>query len=145
MASDIRGTIIPGRGILEKVISSNRDTCGTAMKSSFPSKKGCTVSQFVVFCFRVARPGLSSLTMPGDFLFLIADVSETLPEPGGNIGLAMRRYVVGCRGQAICVRLFAVHRLQGLGYVLRIPVYRFSLVFFACLSEARRSDLAARL
>lgn len=41
---------------------------------------------FVVLFSAVARPGLSSLRKPGDFLYSTTDASEVLVVSGGNIG-----------------------------------------------------------
>lgn len=83
-------------------------TCGTydaVMISGFLSVEGCTMPQFVVLFSTVARPDLCALRRPGDFLFSIADISEALLVPSGNIGSAMNRCVVVCWIQIVFLQL----------------------------------------
>lgn len=50
------------------------------------SREEFTMPRFIVFCLKVARPGLSALRMLGDFLFSITDTSEASSVSSEYIG-----------------------------------------------------------
>lgn len=54
------------------------------MTFGFPSRVGCTVSQFIVFVFDVARMGPSALRMPSDCLYSTNNSPETVLKSNEN-------------------------------------------------------------